>query len=160
VQLPRLPIRIFDVNLRMHFHPYDNLVQLLRDSDWLKVSESEMSELARLYPNAGFDSEAYTKQHRELRPPSPRVHILTQGSKGVKITTENRSYDEPAAPANVLDTVGAGDAFTAAMVCLQLEGRPLKDCARFANYYAAKVCEHVGATPTINRAEVERAAFG
>jgi fructokinase len=160
VQLPRAPIRIFDVNLRMHFHPYDNLGQLLRDSDWLKVNQSEMSELARLYPNAGFDSEAYTKKHRELRTPSPRVHILSQGSKGVKITTENRSYDEPAAPANVLDTVGAGDAFTAAMACLHLEGRPLRECARFANYYAARVCEHVGATPTIHRAEVERAAFG
>ncbi len=67
---------------------------------------------------------------------------------------------EPATPTTVLDTVGAGDAFTAAMVCLHLEGRPLRECARFANYYAARVCEHVGATPVIDRAEVERAAFG
>jgi fructokinase len=46
------------------------------------------------------------------------------------------------------------------MVCLHLEGRPLRECARFANHYAARVCEHQGATPTIDRAEVERAAFG
>jgi fructokinase len=68
--------------------------------------------------------------------------------------------EEPGVPARVVDTVGAGDAFTAAMVCLHLEGRPLRECARFANHYAARVCEHQGATPRIDRAEVERAAFG
>jgi fructokinase len=46
------------------------------------------------------------------------------------------------------------------MVCLHLEGRPLRECARFANHYAARVCEHQGATPQIDRADVERAAFG
>jgi fructokinase len=56
---------------------------------------------------------------------------------------------------SVVDTVGAGDAFTAAMVCLHLEGKPLRDSARFASAYAARVCEHVGATPVI-----DRAAFG
>ena len=66
----------------------------------------------------------------------------------------------PSVPANVVDTVGAGDAFTAAMVCLHLEGRTLRECARFANYYAARVCEHQGATPKLDRADVERAAFG
>jgi fructokinase len=59
-----------------------------------------------------------------------------------------------------VDTVGAGDAFTAAMVCLHLEGRPLRECARFANHYAARVCEHRGAIPQIDRREVEWAAFG
>ncbi|HEX4607038.1 MAG TPA: PfkB family carbohydrate kinase, partial [Urbifossiella sp.] len=66
--------------------------------------------------------------------------------------------NEPAPPADVVDTVGAGDAFTAAMVCLHLEGRPLRDCVRFATRYAARVCEHRGATPRVDRAEVERAA--
>ena len=59
-------------------------------------------------------------------------------------------------PARVVDTVGAGDAFTAAMVCLHLEGKPLRECARFANHYAARVCEQPGGTPRIDRAEIER----
>jgi fructokinase len=45
------------------------------------------------------------------------------------------------------------------MVCLHLEGRPLRECVRFANHYAARVCEHQGATPRIDRAEVEQTAF-
>jgi len=87
--------------------------------------------------------------------------IVTRGEHGALIfgrTNRAVPIHEPGVPAKVVDTVGAGDAFTAAMVCLHLEGRPLRDCARFANHYAARVCEHVGATPKIDRAQVERAA--
>lgn len=160
VQLPRAPLRVFDVNLRNPFHTFDNLGQLVRESDWLKVNESEACELANLFPHDGFDAETYAKGRLSCENSYPRIHVLSQGSKGVLITTENQSFSDPAAPAKVVDTVGAGDAFTAAMVCLYLEGRPLRECARFANHYAARVCEHVGATPRIDRGEVERAAFG
>jgi sugar/nucleoside kinase (ribokinase family) len=90
-----------------------------------------------------------------------KLIIVTRGEQGALVFGgKNRAVPihEPGVPANVIDTVGAGDAFTAAMVCLHLEGRPLRECARFANHYAARVCEHVGATPKIDRAEVERAA--
>jgi fructokinase len=90
----------------------------------------------------------------------PKVQILTMGGSGVEIRGHGEVIREPGVPARVVDTVGAGDAFTAAMVCLHLEGRSLRDCARFANHYAARVCEFQGATPRIDRAEVERAAFG
>ncbi|HEV3387152.1 MAG TPA: PfkB family carbohydrate kinase, partial [Gemmata sp.] len=68
-------------------------------------------------------------------------------------------HRERAPQTKVIDTVGAGDAFTAAMVCLDIERRPLHECLRFANHYAARVCEHQGATPKIDRKEVEIAAF-
>ena len=84
---------------------------------------------------------------------------MTRGSEGLSFDLdypEERDSRSPTVRCKaVLDTVGAGDAFTAAMVCLHLEGRPLRECARFANHYAARVCEHVGATPRIDRAEVE-----
>ncbi len=84
--------------------------------------------------------------------------IATDGSNGVTVVEPNTEFHEPGVPANVVDTVGAGDAFTAAMVCLHLEGRPLRECARFANHYAARVCEQPGGTPRVDRAEVERLA--
>ena len=88
--------------------------------------------------------------------------IVTRGARwgtGIRWFQSRGAHPaNPACPPSVVDTVGAGDAFTAAMVCLHLEGRPLRECARFANHYAARVCEHQGATPRIDRAEVERAA--
>ncbi len=87
------------------------------------------------------------------------MRILTLGAGGCEITEiDGCVIREPGVPTRAVDTVGAGDAFTAAMVCLHLEGRPLRECARFANHYAARVCEHQGATPRIDRAEVEHTA--
>ena len=86
------------------------------------------------------------------------VLIVTDGAAGVTVVQGRDEFREPGVPAAVVDTVGAGDAFTAAMVCLHLEGRPLRDCARFAVHYAARVCEHAGGTPRIDRREVEAAA--
>ena len=56
----------------------------------------------------------------------------------------------------VADTVGAGDAFTAALLTQHLDGKPLREAARFANAYAAVVASRAGGTPAVTRAEVER----
>jgi fructokinase len=84
--------------------------------------------------------------------------MWTHGDKGCDVYAFGDAFREPGVSARVVDTVGAGDAFTAAMVCLYLEGKPLRACARFATRYAARVCEQPGGTPRIDRADVERAA--
>ena len=84
--------------------------------------------------------------------------MWTHGGDGCDIFAFEERFREPGVPAKVIDTVGAGDAFTAAMVCLHLEGKSLRECARFAVHYAARVCEQPGGTPRIDRAEVESAA--
>jgi fructokinase len=115
---------------------------------WIKASTEDLAVLSRLFPDG-------------LWPEGGKwpVRVYTFGADGCEVITPDEIVIiEPGVSANVVDTVGAGDAFTAAMVCLHLEGRPLRECARFANHYAARVCEHQGATPRIDRAEVERAA--
>ena len=179
-------VRIFDVNLRPT--TTTSIIDLsLQKADWIKLNDEELAIVARrsrapTFPrppgmvemNVGeplivaalgkFPSGSPEKVAAELYRTLLREHkliIVTRGVQGALLVGgSNRAVPiyEPGVPANVVDTVGAGDAFTAAMVCLHLEGRPLRECARFANHYAARVCEHVGATPRIDRAEVERAA--
>lgn len=156
---------VFDVNLRGSGYPSTAIGWGLDVCYWSKVNEDELAVISGVEGWMHDEIEGLLRSGKD-----PRRVILTRGGGGCVVyrqfEQEGGQYypadvlTEPAAPARVVDTVGAGDAFTAAMVCLHLEGRPLRDCARFASYYAARVCEHHGATPQIDRGEVERAAFG
>ena len=52
-----------------------------------------------------------------------------------------------AAPVKVIDTVGAGDSFTAAVVIGMLEDQAVKELHQMASHTAAKVCSQSGAGP-------------
>ena len=154
----RAALRVLDVNLRQPRPDPDSVYQALTTAEWVKVNEEELDELARVF---GYSPSVLTQVQYQLSGCDDTFWLVTRGPHGARIMSRGGVVlDEPAAPARVVDTVGAGDAFTAAMVCLHLEGRPLGDCARFAGHYAARVCEYQGATPRVDRAGVERAAFG
>lgn len=148
-------LRVFDVNLRQNYYSREIVNQSLRGSRVVKLNADELTTLTALFGWAGT-----TDAERVAAAEIPLV-ILTRGADGCTVyPAGDAPLTMPAPPAHVADTVGAGDAFTAAMVCLTLEQRPLRDCLRFALHYAARVCENRGATPRIDRAEVERAALG
>jgi len=147
-------LAVCDINIRKPFLEYEWLLWCREHCDWLKMSDDDERTIEYY-----FADEIW-------RVPLP-IHIRTRGSEGAVLTAltrdnrdPNHTIKLPAVPATVVDTVGAGDAFTAAMVCLHLEGKPLQDGAKFANHYAARVCEHQGGTPRIDRSQVERKAFG
>jgi fructokinase len=134
------------------------IANCLGRATWFKLNSDEFWTLVGMNGAHQYDPETFLYSLFAYGPCGDRYQILTRGADGFDVFTEAETIHEPAAPTRVIDTVGAGDAFTAAMVCLHLEGRTLRQCAHFANHYAARVCEHVGATPRIDRAEVERAA--
>ena len=73
---------------------------------------------------------------------------LTLGDRGAECRSRDGSVvRQPAFPAKIVDTVGAGDAFAAAMTVKTLAGVPPREALRFACEYAARVCEHAGAIP-------------
>jgi fructokinase len=154
---------VYDVNLRAKCMVSEDAI---RRAHWIKVNETEYPALEGCIENAMDDDpwpltqEGYFQYLRHLGAPEHQVWLVTRGAAGAEIVTEKAREAIRGIPAKVIDTVGAGDAFTAAMVCLHLEGRPLRECARFANHYAARVCEQPGGTPRIARREVEIAAFG
>ena len=156
-------LTVYDVNLRGDPANLPDEKAVFR-SRWLKVNADELGPLMCRVGDSIDDGVLIGTEKElldQLRADTKRddtVLIVTRGAGGAEVFANGVHHREPAAPAGVVDTVGAGDAFTAAMVCLHLEGRPLRECARFANHYAARVCEHQGATPRIDRAEVEQAA--
>ena len=153
-------LRVFDVNFRQPFIPPAAILKrCIEMSDWVKVNADELSEVGRMLGIPPTPTGLYVWHDLYGERDYP-VWIITDGANGVRVASA-APFTEAGVFANVVDTVGAGDSFTAAMVCLALEKqRAPWDRVKFATHYAARVCEHRGATPRIDRAEVERAAFG
>ena len=163
---------VLDVNLRENSSKrakpwvFEHHNTAVLGSNWIKMNEHESGFVRGCIDDISDDEPwpqttgatfEYLKRFSKIE---DRLFIVTRGADGAEITTATTRERVGGVPATVVDTVGAGDAFTAAMVCLHLEGKPLRECARFANHYAARVCEQPGGTPRIDRAEVERQAFG
>ena len=78
------------------------------------------------------------------------------GSDGCLLKSRDERHLLPAFPGvTPVDTTGAGDTFAAAFIAALVEGRPFRDCGRFANAAASLCVESVGATGSWTRAEVE-----
>lgn len=87
--------------------------------------------------------------------------VATAGPAGVRAATADGSeLHVPALPADVLDTVGAGDCFAAALVVALAEGTELDDALRFATAAATLKVGALGARSTPTRAQVEALLAG
>jgi len=75
--------------------------------------------------------------------------VLTRGKQGVLWASRDGLQSVPALPVNVVDTVGAGDAFTAALAIGLLQHMDLDAIAFAANEVARHVCACAGATPPL-----------
>jgi fructokinase len=81
-----------------------------------------------------------------------KLVALTHGPAGARLQGIGESSTHPGFPAaasEASDTVGAGDAFTAALVVGMLRGLPLQQISQNANRLASYVCSQHGATPPI-----------
>jgi fructoselysine 6-kinase len=76
----------------------------------------------------------------------PDLVVVTRGAEGSLVWSAREDLvRQPAVPVRAVDTLGAGDAYLAALLCGLSSGRPLHDAAAGAAAYAAAVCEHYGA---------------
>jgi fructokinase len=146
-------LTVFDVNLRQDFYGGDVLEELLRASRWVKLNDEELRVLRDLLKLAGrTDSDWVANLRKKF---GVELVALTRGANGCLVQTADEEVAEAGVPVRVADTIGAGDAFTAGLLCAVLEGRSVAEAARFANRLAACVAGKSGGTPRIDRAEVE-----
>jgi fructokinase len=77
------------------------------------------------------------------------IAALTCGPDGALLMTQDQESRCPALPTTVVDTVGAGDAFTATLVMDCLHGVPLGEINKHANAVASFVCSQAGAVTSL-----------
>ena len=78
-----------------------------------------------------------------------KVFGVKLGKKGSFLTDFKEDFYTPAFNNNIVDTVGAGDAFIAGFICAWIRGYSLKDCGIIANAVASFNISHSGATGNI-----------
>lgn len=137
-------LTICDLNLRPPFLNPSVIYFCLTHSRWLKMSDDDVAVLESLIP------------HWAVFCDSVALHVRTHGAQGATLTRPGVAdpLHHPGVPVDVVDTVGAGDAFTAALACARYEMLPLEQCLRLAVAYAAEVCRYRGGTPKIPRERV------
>jgi fructokinase len=139
-------LRILDVNLRQHFYSPELIAESLALANVLKVNDTELPRLAEMFRLTG-DVRSQISQLVGRHP--LRGVALTRGGRGSLLFADGRWSDHPGTPTKVVDTVGAGDSFTAAMTLGLLAGWDLDQVNARANEIAAYVCSFPGATPPL-----------
>jgi fructokinase len=136
-------LRMFDVNLRQSYFDEEVVDTSMRLATGVKLNEEELPVVARLCAVQGSDQQELLRgllERYELR-----VAALTCGPDGALLMTPDDLSECPALPTTVVDTVGAGDAFTAVLVTDFLRGARLGEINRHANAVASFVCSQAGA---------------
>ena len=127
----------FDVNLRQKFWSKEQIEDCLGRTDILKVNDEERATL-------GFSTEQLFATYPRLK-----TVIETRGADGCAVwSRDGEAFTSPAIPDGpVVDTVGAGDSFSAAFLSAVLDGKDLRTAAEEGNRRAGTVAARSGAIP-------------
>ena len=140
-------LRIFDCNLRQSYYSRDVLAESLRVATIAKVNDAELPTLTTML-ECGTSAE-------ELRLAFDLDLVcITRGEHGCLLAARDATVEHPGFPTTVVDAIGAGDAFTAAMTHGLLRGWPLDRVAAFANSWGAFVASRRGAMPVITKQKI------
>lgn len=122
--------------------------------DYLTPNETELRILLDLAPN---DPTSTPDLAAQLRRRGVRNLIVTQGERGALILNDEGQIAVPGVEVAVVDTTGAGDAFTAGLAVALAEGKGLEQAVQFANCAGALACTRLGVIPALgDRAMVDR----
>jgi fructokinase len=150
----RNAVRVFDVNLRQNFYTAQVLAESMKLATIVKLNHEELPRIMRL-----FDLEHHREEDsagRLLSLHDLKLVCVTRGNGGSLLISAGECSEHPGFKVKVADTVGAGDAFTAALVHGYLRGASLAQISENANRAGAWVASQSGATPSPNTAGLQQ----
>ena len=139
-------ICVLDVNLRQSYYSKEIVLGSLNFANVFKLNDDELPIISELCSITGSESEILLKLLNSFQ---LKLIALTKGKEGSRLFGPEGDSSFPSPFVEVIDTVGAGDAFTAAMVVGLLKNLPLETIHKNAASLAGYVCTQKGATPTL-----------
>lgn len=130
-----------DVNLRSPWWDSSLIKKIIQNGQWIKLN---VDELALIVPHEQ-DTEArirYLLSHLDVE-----LIVVTQGDAGALAASHNEWCSvHPDNISNVVDTVGAGDAFSSVLLLGLYKDWPLQQILNRAQQFASAVVGQRGAT--------------
>lgn len=145
--------RVFDVNLRQSFYSAQILADSARHADIIKLNQEELPIVVNLLGFPYHDEESAAQWLRQTF--RIKLVCITRGARGSLLVGESAEHEHPGIQVQVADTVGSGDAFTAALVYHYLRRNPLSAMNEAANRMGAWVASQTGATPARDESRIE-----
>jgi fructokinase len=144
---PTRCLRIFDVNLRQHYCDREVIERSMTAASVLKLNEEEWPVVSELLGVPRDEARGLAELRRRW---DLRLVALTRGAGGSVVFDNNgQVHRSQGHRVRVVDTVGAGDAFTGALAVGILRGRPLDQLHEHATAVAAYVCTRPGGNPRL-----------
>lgn len=138
--------RVLDINLRAPFFDAAMIRESIELASILKLSDDELSTVCTACDIVSDSAPEVLIETLRKRQQLEMV-IMTRGADGAVLATPNGIVEQPGISTNVVDTVGAGDSFTAAFVLGILRGERHEQILSNACEVAADVCAQAGAVP-------------
>lgn len=139
-------LKVYDINLRQDFYTPEIIAESLNLADVLKINDDELAVAIEMFALPGGEESALRAL---MDAHSLKLAVLTRGGEGSLVVSPDGVAELGGQPTEVVDTIGAGDSFTAALVVAYLNSLSLDEINAFATRVAAYVCGQAGAMPAM-----------
>ena len=140
---PKDALIVYDINLRQHFYNKQVIEQSLRMSNILKINDEEIEVVKPMFALEGKSYDEVCEFF--MSEFGLRIVILTGGDKFSSVYSEEGVSTIKTPKVEVVDAVGAGDAFSGAFIGSLLNGKTIREAHELAVDTAAYVCTQAGA---------------
>ncbi|WP_295154592.1 PfkB family carbohydrate kinase [uncultured Brachyspira sp.] len=137
--------KVCDVTFRKNYYTKEKIKESLEFINILKINDDELALIKELfYPSLQSDNEVLLKAiNKDF---NIDYIFLTLGASGAAVFYDNEYIFNPSNKVNVIDTVGAGDAFCAALSYAVLKGLDIKNILKFALSVSEETIQLKGGT--------------
>ena len=147
-------VRVFDVNLRPPFYSSEVMQESLELATVVKMNDAEVPLVLALL-GIPLEEEGHPGQLRlgaeRLLAEFPTLEMvaITRGAHGSLLVNREEWHEHAGFATKVADTIGAGDAFTAAMTHYLLRGAELPVLNEAGNRWGSWMASQTGAMPPL-----------
>ena len=140
---PKECVKVFDINIRQHYYSREVIETSLGYADILKLNEDELPLVASILGLSGQERDIVRQLIEKY---ALKYLVYTHGADFSEVYSATGEYSHvPTPKVRVVDTVGAGDSFTAVFVTSILQGLSMAESHARAVEVSAYVCTQNGA---------------